>query len=47
VKRYEQPGGGQAELQVARESREHDPVGDACDADIQADREHRDGQQDE
>ena len=47
VKRSEQPGGGQAELQVARESREHDPVGDACDADIQADREHRDGQQDE
>jgi hypothetical protein len=34
-------------LQVARESREHDPVSDACDADIQSDREHRDGQQDE
>ena len=47
VKRSEQPGGGQAELQVAREGREHDPVGDACDADVQADREHRDGQQDE
>jgi hypothetical protein len=44
VKRSEQPGGGQAELQVAREGRQHDPVGDASDADIQADREHRDGQ---
>ncbi len=45
MKRSEQPGSGQAELQVAREGREHDPVGDACDADVQADREHRDGQQ--
>jgi hypothetical protein len=45
VKRSEQPGGGQAKLQVAREGREHDPVSDARNADVQADREHRDGQQ--
>ena len=40
VKRSDQPGGSHAELQVAREGREHDPIGDACDADVQADREH-------
>ena len=47
VKGSEQPGGSQAKLQVAREGRERDPVGDAGDADVQADRERRDGQQDE
>jgi hypothetical protein len=47
VKRSKQSGGGQAQLQVAREGREHDPVGDASDADVQADRKHRDSQQDE
>jgi len=34
-------------LQVAREGWEGDPVGNACDADVQADRKHRDSQQDE
>jgi len=47
MKRSEQPDGGQAELQVACERRQHDSVGDACDADAQADREHRNGQQHE
>lgn len=47
VKRSEQSGGGQAELQVAREGREYHSVGDASDANIKADRKHRDGQQHE
>jgi len=38
VKRSEQPGGGQAELQLAREGREHN---------VQADHEHRDSEQDD
>jgi len=46
VKRSEQPGGGQAKLQIARDDREHDPIGDTRDADVQTDRKHRDGKQD-
>ncbi len=47
VKGSEQPGGSQAKLQVAREGRERDPIGDARNADIRTNCERRDGQQDE
>ena len=45
MQRSERASRGQAEVEIARESRKRDPVGDARDADVQADRQHRDGQQ--
>ncbi len=41
VKASEQPGGSQAKLQVAREGRERDPIGDARNANIQTNCESR------
>ena len=41
VKGSEQPGGSQAKLQVAREGRERDPIGDARNANIQTNCESR------